>query len=379
MRIDIGGVRLYFDVEGAGLVPDGTAMAERPVIVALHGGPGADHSMFKPVLGRATEFAQVVYLDQRGSGRSDVSGPALWTWERWADDVVDFCDALEIDAPVVLGTSSGGWVALTIAHRHPERVAAVVLDSVMPGPAGERLEVFERLGGAEARDIARRYWDGEDVQDEWQRVCLPLYSRRPGGDPEARDRLARIRWNRDVIEHFRHSLAAAFDPWPHLDRVVPARSGPQRRGRPPSRRSRPHGASSRRCRRARPSCTCSPVRATACSGRIPNARSPCSASSSRGRPRGKVSDFATAGSGHTWETTVNTQSLPRAELRSYARIPRDRPEGFGRTPPVVLPDTATQHREGTVRAAGPEEDDTPLHRPRARPPLHTPRGGYEVR
>ncbi|GAA4308892.1 alpha/beta hydrolase [Actinomadura luteofluorescens] len=220
VRIDIGGVRLYFDVEGAGLVPDGTAMAERPVIVALHGGPGADHSMFKPVLGRATEFAQVVYLDQRGSGRSDVSGPALWTWERWADDVVDFCDALEIDAPVVLGTSSGGWVALTIAHRHPERVAAVVLDSVMPGPAGERLEVFERLGGAEARDIARRYWDGEDVQDEWERVCLPLYSRRPGGDPEARDRLARIRWNRDVIEHFRRSLAAAFDPWPHLDRIV---------------------------------------------------------------------------------------------------------------------------------------------------------------
>ncbi|MES9542227.1 alpha/beta fold hydrolase [Actinomadura sp. NPDC000600] len=220
MRIDIGGVRLYFDVEGAGLVPDGAAMAERPVVVALHGGPGADHSLFKPVLGRATEFAQVVYLDQRGSGRSDVSEPALWTWERWADDVVDFCDALGIDDPVLLGTSSGGWVALTVAHRHPERVRGVVLDSVMPGPAEERLEVFERLGGAEARDIARRYWGGEDVQDDWERVCLPLYSRRPDGDPEARDRLARIRWNRDVIEHFRRSLAGAFDPWPYLERIV---------------------------------------------------------------------------------------------------------------------------------------------------------------
>jgi pimeloyl-ACP methyl ester carboxylesterase len=220
MRVDIGGVRLYFDVEGAGLVPDGAAMAEHPVIVALHGGPGADHSLFKPVLGRAAEFAQVVYLDQRGSGRSDVSEPALWTWERWADDVVDFCDALGIEEPVLLGTSSGGWVALTVAHRHPERVRGVVLDSVMPGPAEERLEVFERLGGAEARDIARRYWNGEDVQDDWERVCLPLYSRRPGGDPEGRDRLARIRWNRDVIGHFRRSLAGAFDPWPHLERIV---------------------------------------------------------------------------------------------------------------------------------------------------------------
>ncbi|MER7547936.1 alpha/beta hydrolase [Spirillospora sp. NPDC127506] len=219
MRIDIGDIRLYFDVEGAGLVPDGPAMVERPVLVALHGGPGADHSLFKPVLGRAAEFAQVVYLDQRGSGRSDTGDPASWTWERWADDVVAFCDALGIADPVLVGTSSGGWVALTVAHRHPDRVRGVVLDSVMPGPAEERLEIFERLGGAQARDIARRYWNGEDVQEDWERVCLPLYSRRPGGDPDAADRLARIRWNRDVIERFRDTLAARFDPWPHLDRV----------------------------------------------------------------------------------------------------------------------------------------------------------------
>ena len=87
MRINIGDVRPYFDVEGAGLVPDGAEMVERRVLVALHGGPGADHSLFEPVPARAAEFAQVVYLDQRGTGRSDVGDPASWTWERWADDV----------------------------------------------------------------------------------------------------------------------------------------------------------------------------------------------------------------------------------------------------------------------------------------------------
>lgn len=220
VRITIGDVRLYFDVEGCGLVPDGPGMTERPVIVALHGGPGADHSLFKPVLGRAAEFAQVVYLDQRGSGRSDVGEPASWTWERWADDVVAFCDALGIDDPVLVGTSSGGWVALTVAHRHPGRIRGMVLDSVMPGPTEERLGVFERLGGPEAREVARRYWEGDDVQDAWERVCLPLYSRRPGGDPDGPHRFARIRWNHDVVEHFRHRLAGEFDPWPHLGRVV---------------------------------------------------------------------------------------------------------------------------------------------------------------
>ena len=220
MFVSIGDVRLYFDVDGPALVPDGPGMVERPTIVALHGGPGADHSMFKPVLAPAAAFAQVVYLDQRGSGRSDRSGPDQWTWERWADDVAAFCDALGIKRPVLLGTSSGGWVALTAAIRHASRLGGVVLDSVMPGPAEERLEVFERLGGPEARETARRYWDGEDVQEDWERICLPLYSRRPGGDPDAADRMRRVRFDHDVIEHFRRSLAGRFDPWEQLGRVT---------------------------------------------------------------------------------------------------------------------------------------------------------------
>jgi proline iminopeptidase len=99
MRVAIGDISLYFDVDGCQLVPDGTAMVERPTIIALHGGPGADHSLFKPVFSEAAEFAQVVYLDQRGSGRSDRSSPELWTWERRADDVIDFCDASTSPTP----------------------------------------------------------------------------------------------------------------------------------------------------------------------------------------------------------------------------------------------------------------------------------------
>ncbi|MDF5754102.1 alpha/beta hydrolase [Spongiactinospora sp. TRM90649] len=223
MRIRIGDVSLYFDVDGSALVPEGPCMAERPTIIALHGGPGADHSLFKPVFDAATDFAQVIYLDQRGSGRSDRADPRTWTWERWADDVTAFCDALDIAAPVLVGTSSGGWVALTAAIRHPHRFAGLVLDSVMPGPSEERLAVFERLGGPEAREVARRYWSGErgqEIRQAWERVCLPLYSRHPGGHPDAKDRFHRIRWNNDVLDHFRHTLAGSFDPWDRLSGVL---------------------------------------------------------------------------------------------------------------------------------------------------------------
>jgi pimeloyl-ACP methyl ester carboxylesterase len=48
MHVFINGVRLFFDVEGAKLVPDGPAMREKPTLLLLHGGPGFDHSIYKP-------------------------------------------------------------------------------------------------------------------------------------------------------------------------------------------------------------------------------------------------------------------------------------------------------------------------------------------
>ncbi|MGW9209278.1 alpha/beta fold hydrolase [Embleya sp. NPDC055664] len=223
MRVSIGDIRLYFDVDGPKVVPYGPIMVERPTLVLLHGGPGADHSGFKPAMYAAARFAQVVYLDQRGSGRSERGDPALWTWERWADDVVAFCDIVDISAPILVGTASGGRVALTAAIRHPGRVGRLVLDSVLPGRTDERLDVFERLGGARVREIARRYWQGErsdEIRRGWEQDCVPLYSRRPDGDPDAVDRARRIRWNHDVMERFRYHLADHFEEWIGLDAVT---------------------------------------------------------------------------------------------------------------------------------------------------------------
>jgi pimeloyl-ACP methyl ester carboxylesterase len=44
MLVSVGDVRLFVDVDGAKLVPDGKSMRERPTIVMVHGGPGADHT-----------------------------------------------------------------------------------------------------------------------------------------------------------------------------------------------------------------------------------------------------------------------------------------------------------------------------------------------
>jgi hypothetical protein len=48
MQTDVNGTRLWFDVDGPALVPDGGEMRQRPTVVLVHGGPGVyDHSYLK--------------------------------------------------------------------------------------------------------------------------------------------------------------------------------------------------------------------------------------------------------------------------------------------------------------------------------------------
>src|SRR5208282_5085640 len=156
MRVNIGDVRLFFDVEGAKLRPDGPLMREVPTVILLHGGPGFDHSNFKPDFSRLAEVAQVVYLDHRGNGRSDRGDPKKWNLPQWGDDLRAFCDALEIERPVVLGNSFGGMVAMSYATRHPDHPAKLVLSSTAAVSRRDRsLEMFQKRGGTVFRQSRR--------------------------------------------------------------------------------------------------------------------------------------------------------------------------------------------------------------------------------
>jgi pimeloyl-ACP methyl ester carboxylesterase len=47
MHVEVNGTRLWFDVDGPSLVPEGPRMRQRPAVVLVHGGPGSyDHSYF---------------------------------------------------------------------------------------------------------------------------------------------------------------------------------------------------------------------------------------------------------------------------------------------------------------------------------------------
>ncbi len=203
MYAQVNGARLYFDVEGAGLVPDGPRMREKPTLVLLHGGPGFDHSSYKPDWSRLADAVQIVYLDHRGQGRSEKCEPARWTLAQWADDVRGLCDALGIEKPVVLGNSFGGMVAMAYAARHPDHPGKLVLSSTSARQDYERMCArFEAVGGPGVGAAARAFWEkpGPATLPDYAAKCLPVYTRSGSlADPDAN---ARTRFALDVMFHF---------------------------------------------------------------------------------------------------------------------------------------------------------------------------------
>jgi len=126
-------------------------------------------------------MVQVVYLDLRGSGRSDAGPPNKWSLEQWAEDIHSFCEALSIENPIVLGHSLGGIVAMVYAMRYPDGPSKLILSSTSTQPVvGERsFAVFDRLGGPRARAAAVAFWTqpNEDSLLNYEALCLPLYTR----------------------------------------------------------------------------------------------------------------------------------------------------------------------------------------------------------
>jgi proline iminopeptidase len=202
-----GGVRVYVDVDGPGVVASGPALRERPTLVLLHGGPAMDSSIFRGSgLDELTDVAQVVLYDHRGAGRSDRRTLDEWNLDRWADDVVGLCDALGIVKPIVLGSSFGGMVAQRYLARHPDHPDRVILAATAP-----RLDLeivgaaFVRLGGDHAGDIARRFLAGDvSLSDEYDAHCLPLYATSPL-DP---DQFSRSLANGALSVHFKREWNA---------------------------------------------------------------------------------------------------------------------------------------------------------------------------
>ncbi|TAD85771.1 MAG: alpha/beta hydrolase, partial [Sphingomonadales bacterium] len=111
---------------------------EGPPLILLHGWT-LDHRMWGPqIAGLASEY-MLVMPDRRGCGRA-TAPPDL---AREADDVIAIAELLGFDRFALLGLSRGAVVALDVARRHPERLAALLVSGAPLPVLVEREEVID--------------------------------------------------------------------------------------------------------------------------------------------------------------------------------------------------------------------------------------------
>jgi 3-oxoadipate enol-lactonase len=131
----VEGARLYYQHAGEG----------RPLVL-LHG-LGASSADWEYQVPELSRYFQVIVPDFRGHGASDRAGE--YSVERFARDTWRLLDRLKVRAPILVGHSMGGAVAMQMALDRPGAVARLVLANTLPSfltdTPGKRAMLWVRL------------------------------------------------------------------------------------------------------------------------------------------------------------------------------------------------------------------------------------------
>lgn len=101
-----------------------------PALILLHGTGGHAENYARNIIPLAQHF-HVIALDFLWHGRSQTEGYDPEIIPRLVDQVLDVMDVRGVAQAHVEGQSLGGWVAMQLALRHPERVKRLVLTTTM--------------------------------------------------------------------------------------------------------------------------------------------------------------------------------------------------------------------------------------------------------
>lgn len=122
-----------------------------PALLVLHGGPGAHHDYLLPQMLELANLAggrELIFYDQRGGGRSKTSASVPASWRMQVADVAAVIGEFTLGAPVIVGYSWGGLLAMLYAAEAASdaslpRPSALVLVDPAPISRSHRAE-FER-------------------------------------------------------------------------------------------------------------------------------------------------------------------------------------------------------------------------------------------
>ena len=163
MKAKIRNTEIYFDIAGMQIALEGNNLIEKPVLFLIHGGPGGNHLNFKYHSLPLQEYAQLVFIDQRGCGLSKVTKQSDYTLENNIEDIEALRKYLGLDRISILGVSYGGMVAQGYAIRYSKHVDKLIL--VVTAPSyhfiDEAKKNLQKIGNAKQIAVCNKYlWNG---------------------------------------------------------------------------------------------------------------------------------------------------------------------------------------------------------------------------
>ncbi len=167
--IDVEGGKVWYQIVGSG---DATPL------LLLHGGPGAPSHYLQP-LDQIAVDRPVIFYDQLGAGRSPApADPALWTVDRFVEELGDVRAALGLEVVHILGHSWGSMLAMDYLLTEPEGVKSVIFAS----PAlnvrrwtEDARELLKALPAETQAVIEQHELDGTTDSPEYQEAVMAYY------------------------------------------------------------------------------------------------------------------------------------------------------------------------------------------------------------
>ncbi len=147
----------------------------------------------------ASDALQVVAVDLRGRGRSEVTPPGTYGWINHARDVLAVADLLGAEKVTLIGQSMGGAVAMACAYLDASRVERIALLDIAGRPDESSLApigaAVSRLGAVYPSvdayvQLVRQIGTIEPWSDYWQRYFEYELQPVEGGVASLTDRAA---------------------------------------------------------------------------------------------------------------------------------------------------------------------------------------------
>ncbi|MGL6038206.1 MAG: alpha/beta fold hydrolase, partial [Soonwooa sp.] len=138
--------KIYYETYGEG-----------PILVLLHGNGGSISDFYKQIPFFEKHY-KVIAIDTRGQGRSTNLSKENYSYEAFADDLLEIVQQLKLSNINIVGWSDGGNTGLIFAKNYPELVDKLVIIGANLYPEG----VHESL----LNDIKNDFENEENTDDK---------------------------------------------------------------------------------------------------------------------------------------------------------------------------------------------------------------------